>query len=122
MNSDTDEDEYEIRCGKNFSYCLEEKLTSVFIENAPIIICSLRLNCYCYADTPFENKKLFVYIKSNANGSITYERLFREYDRLMGIELDRLRMIHNLNPWCNHIFIECITKKTDIHYELDAGS
>ena len=122
MNSDHDEADYETRCGNYFSYCLDEKLDDVFTMGIPLIICSLHLTCYCYMDTPLENKRAFVYITADENGIITYERLFREYDMLMGCELERLKKCHNTECHCNHSFIEVITKKSDIHYELDCGS
>ena len=121
--SDKEEDEFdETHFGEYFSYCLDEKFTDTFTSGIPLIICSLDLTCYCYMDTPLNNKRVFVYITADSNGVITYERLFREYDRLMGHELEGLMTQYNLDGRCNHIFIEGITKKSDIHYEIDCGS
>lgn len=122
MNSDDDDDEYETKCGKYFTYCLEEKLTDIFTSDAPMIVCSHHLSCYCYSDSPIKNRKIFVYINADKNGIITYERLFREYDRLVGCELERLNKTYNSNCQCNHIFIEGIIEITKIHYEFWCGS
>ena len=123
MRSDDDDADYETRCGEYFSYCLDNDLTDVFTSDIPLIVCSLHLTCYCYQDTPIENKKGFVYITADEKGVITYERLFREYDKLMIRELERLMLYYGSDYChCNHRFIEFITKKSDIHYEVECGS
>ena len=123
MSSDDDDADYETRCGEYFSYCIDNDLTDVFTSDIPLIVCSLHLTCCCYQDTPLANKRAFVYITADENGNITYERLFREYDKLMIRELERLMLYYGSDYChCNHRFIEFITKKSDIHYELECGS
>jgi hypothetical protein len=115
-------DDMESLDGKYFTYCLDENLDDVFIETKNMIICSLKLSCYCYINTPFYNNKLFVYIKPDEHGIITFRRLFTEYDRLMGIELERITSNYEESYYCNHIFVEMIEKISDIQYELWCGS
>ena len=82
-----------------------------YTGNEKLIIISHEIYNYILDNT----HTIFYYIKNNDNNIITFKDLYDEIDK-QSLEYKSLLERED------HIFIEGIVKKTDIHYDMYCGS
>ena len=137
MDSDTDNDDYEdaviaqelLELGlddEHFSYCLDHRPSEVFSEDKKLLVFTLTHTCYCYEGfEPLKDKKIYIYVKANANEPITYGQIFGEICSQVEAPYKELAEKYDMeieDIYCNHNFVEALTQNTDIEYDIWCGS
>ena len=111
MSEDKDEDWYGYQFENYYTDSLtrnEKQLNSVFVKYEGIkmiVICD---------DKWWGDKKLYYYIKVPKKG-LTYKNLYKQLDT-------QSKQYKTILDNDDHRFIEAITKKTDIEYDMWCGS